>query len=74
MQLGCLRGSRFNKFFLIHAKQFFIWGSVFFDCIYMLVKSFITSLTPISNYIAAYNGSCRGTKAITTFAGVLVGD
>ncbi len=34
----------------------------------LLVKSFVTSLTPTRSYTATYNGSYKGTKAVTTFA------
>lgn len=33
----------------------------------LLVKGFVTSLTPQRNYTAAYNGSNTGAKAVTTF-------
>jgi hypothetical protein len=34
----------------------------------LLVKSFITSLTPTRSYTATYNGIYTGTKTVTTFA------
>ena len=34
----------------------------------LLVKQFVTSLTPTRSYTSVYNGSYKGTKAITTFA------
>lgn len=33
----------------------------------LIVKSFVTSLTPTRSYTAAFSGSYKGTKAVTTF-------
>ena len=33
----------------------------------LIVKQFVTSLTPGRSYTSAYNGSFKGTKAVTTF-------